>query len=145
MTAAYEGKTGPDYDQLIDVVVDAYAKADPPALNTSVRPSGSENPAALARTWVRGRCSLLPVRFQAGGGDALDVAPVMESLAEQGVTVLFKVDAERMRDGTKPWTLVANGAPFRDDLLVRTDAVSLEACLAVCLPRLREFGLVIPD
>lgn len=32
MTAAYEGKTGPDYDQLIDVVADACAKDDPPAL-----------------------------------------------------------------------------------------------------------------
>lgn len=71
----------------------------------------------------------------------MDVARVMESLAEQGVTVLFKVDSERMRDATKPWTFVASGAPFRDDLLVRTDAVSLE----VCLPRLRELGLVIPD
>ncbi|WBP92048.1 hypothetical protein [Kitasatospora cathayae] len=75
----------------------------------------------------------------------VDVTRVMESLAEQGVTVLFKTDAERMRDGTKPWTFVASGAPFRDDLLVRTDAVSVEACLEVCLPRLREYGLVIPD
>ncbi|WP_079249576.1 hypothetical protein [Streptomyces sp. IMTB 2501] len=69
----------------------------------------------------------------------------MEALAEQGVTVLFKADAERMREGVKPWTFVASGAPFREDLLVRTDAVSVEACLDVCLPRLREFGLVIPE
>ncbi|MFJ8694447.1 hypothetical protein [Streptomyces roseolilacinus] len=75
----------------------------------------------------------------------MDVVRVMESLAEQGVTVLFKVDAERMRDATKPWTVVASGAPLRDDLLVRADAVSPEACLEVCLPRLRESGLVIPD
>ncbi|MFE5325372.1 hypothetical protein ACFRCG_02960 [Embleya sp. NPDC056575] len=59
--------------------------------------------------------------------------------------MLFKVDAERMRDATKPWTFVASGAPLRDDLLVRMDAVSLEACLEACLPRLRELGLVIPD
>ncbi|MFB8139274.1 hypothetical protein [Streptomyces parvus] len=75
----------------------------------------------------------------------MDVARVMESLAEQGVTVLFKADAERMHDATKPWTFVANGAPLRDDLLVRTDAVSAEACLEACLPKLRELGLVIPD
>ncbi|WP_406193190.1 hypothetical protein OH807_02310 [Kitasatospora sp. NBC_01560] len=74
-----------------------------------------------------------------------EVTRVMEALAEQGVTVLFKADAERMRDGRKPWTFVANGAPFRDGLLVRTDAKSVEACLEACLPRLREFGLVIPD
>ncbi|MFC9915122.1 hypothetical protein [Streptomyces sp. NPDC059862] len=69
----------------------------------------------------------------------------MESLAEQGVTVLFKVDAERMREGTKPWTFVASGGPFHEDLLVRTDAASVEVCLDICLPRLREFGLNLPD
>ncbi|MFD8813224.1 hypothetical protein ACFV23_17460 [Streptomyces sp. NPDC059627] len=51
-----------------------------------------------------------------------DVVRVMEALAEQGVTVLFKADAERMRDGVRPWTFVASGDPFREDLLVRTDA-----------------------
>lgn len=33
MTAAYEGRTGPDYDRLIDVVADACAKDDPSALS----------------------------------------------------------------------------------------------------------------
>ncbi|MEU6354582.1 hypothetical protein ABZ896_35565 [Streptomyces sp. NPDC047072] len=75
----------------------------------------------------------------------MDVVQVMESLAEQGVTVLFKADAERMRDGAKPWTFVANGAPFHEDLLVRTDAVSVESCLKICLPLLRERGLVVPE
>ncbi|WP_327575753.1 hypothetical protein [Streptomyces sp. NBC_00145] len=75
----------------------------------------------------------------------MDVVRVMESLAEQGVTVLFKADAERMREGVRPWTFVASGAPFHEDLLVRTDAASVEACLAVCIPRLRAFGLVIPE
>ncbi|WP_051862859.1 hypothetical protein [Streptomyces ochraceiscleroticus] len=75
----------------------------------------------------------------------MDVVWVMEPLAEQGVTVLFKADAERMRAGVKPWTFIASGAPFREDLLVRTDAASVEACLKVCLPRLHAFGLVIPE
>ncbi|GAA2145468.1 hypothetical protein GCM10009760_34150 [Kitasatospora kazusensis] len=75
----------------------------------------------------------------------MDVVQVMESLAEQGVTVVFKADAERWREGRKPWTFVASGAPLRADLLVRTDADSVEACLAACLPRLREFGLVVPE
>ncbi|MFE1904242.1 hypothetical protein ACFW96_11275 [Streptomyces gardneri] len=70
---------------------------------------------------------------------------VMEALAEQGVTVLFKADAERMRDRSKPWTFVASGGPFHEDLLVRTDAASVEACLKICLPLLRDRGLVVPE
>ncbi|GAA2281974.1 hypothetical protein GCM10010145_61850 [Streptomyces ruber] len=66
-------------------------------------------------------------------------------MAGLGVTVLFEADAERLRDGTKPWAFVASGAPFHEDLLVRTDAISVEACPDVCLPRLREFGLTIPE
>lgn len=75
----------------------------------------------------------------------VDVVRVMEALAEQGVTVLFKADAERMRDGVKPWTFVANGGPFHEDLLMRTDAASVEDCLKTCLPQLRDRGLVIPE
>ncbi|MEU7037194.1 hypothetical protein ABZ958_26395 [Streptomyces sp. NPDC046237] len=69
----------------------------------------------------------------------------MAALADQGVTVLIKADAERLRDGTKPWAFVASGQPFREDLLVRAEAHSVEACLAAGLPRLRELGLVIPE
>ena len=75
----------------------------------------------------------------------MDIVRIMEALAEQGVTVLFKADAERMRDGVKPWTFVASGTPFHEDLLVRTDAVSVESCLKICLPQLRARGLVIPE
>ncbi|MGW6316442.1 hypothetical protein [Streptomyces sp. NPDC055099] len=79
------------------------------------------------------------------GQASVDVVRVMEALAEQGVTVLVKADAERMRDGRRPWTFVASGNPFHEDLLVRTDAVTVEACLKTCLPRLRERGLIIPE
>ena len=75
----------------------------------------------------------------------MDVVRLMELLAEQGVTALFKADAERMREGAKPWTFVATGGLIHEDLLVRTDAISVEACLEVCLPQLRKFGLVIPE
>ncbi|MFD4247580.1 hypothetical protein ACFWP3_39250 [Streptomyces sp. NPDC058525] len=50
-----------------------------------------------------------------------------------------------MRDGVRPWTFVASGAPFHEDLLVRTDAASVEDCLEICLPQLRDRGLVIPE
>ncbi|MCX4539220.1 hypothetical protein [Streptomyces sp. NBC_01565] len=75
----------------------------------------------------------------------MDVVRVMEALAEQGVTVIFKADAERMRDGNKPWTFMASGGPFWEGLLVRTDARSVEDCLSICLPRLKEAGLTVPE
>ncbi|MCX5129307.1 hypothetical protein [Streptomyces sp. NBC_00347] len=75
----------------------------------------------------------------------MDIVVIMEALAEQGVTVLFKVDAERMAERRKPWTLVASGAPLRGDILVRTDAASVEQCLEACLPRLRELGFTLPE
>ncbi|MFE3257118.1 hypothetical protein ACFXPS_16745 [Nocardia sp. NPDC059091] len=75
----------------------------------------------------------------------MDVVAIMEALAAQGITVLFKADAERMAERDRPWTFVASGAPLRNDVLVRTDADSVEQCLVVCLPRLRELGLSIPE
>ncbi|MEV8319410.1 hypothetical protein AB0Q95_35155 [Streptomyces sp. NPDC059900] len=75
----------------------------------------------------------------------MDVVRVMEALADQGVTVVFKADAERMREGGRRWTFIASGAPFHDGLLVRTDAVPVDACLQVCLAQLRERGLVVPE
>jgi hypothetical protein len=75
----------------------------------------------------------------------VDVVAIMEALAEQGVTVLFKADAERMAERGTAWTFVAGGAPSREDVLVRTEAASVEQCLAVCLPRLRELGFAFPE
>ncbi|WP_404953097.1 hypothetical protein [Streptomyces sp. 147326] len=78
-------------------------------------------------------------------GSPADIVAIMEALAEQGITVLFKADAERMAERRKPWTFVASGAPLRDDILVRTDAASVEQCLEACLPRLRELGFTFPE
>ncbi|MGB9998603.1 hypothetical protein ACPMJQ_29215 [Streptomyces pseudogriseolus] len=75
----------------------------------------------------------------------MDVVAITDALAEQGVTVLFKADAERMAERRKPWTFVASGAPLREDVLVRTDAASVEQCLAACLPQLRELGFSFPE
>ncbi|PSK69331.1 hypothetical protein C6W96_29210 [Streptomyces sp. CS149] len=68
-----------------------------------------------------------------------------QALAEQGVTVLFKADAERMAGRGKPWTFVAGGAPVRGNVLVRTDATSVGQSHSACLPRLRELGLSFPE
>ncbi|MFC9287499.1 hypothetical protein [Streptomyces sp. NPDC057052] len=59
--------------------------------------------------------------------------------------VLFKADAERLAQRRKPWTFVASGVPLREDVLVRTDAASVEQRLAEYLPRLRELGFSFPE
>ncbi len=41
----------------------------------------------------------------------VDVVAIMKALAEQGTTVLFKADAERMAERRKPLTFVVSGAP----------------------------------
>lgn len=101
---------------------------------------------------ARGRCFRLPWHAPVASPATLidpealmDIVAVMAALAEQGITVLFKADTERMRDGSKPWTFVASGKPFHEGVLVRTDAASVERCLEICLPQLREFGLSIPE
>ncbi|MFF8505859.1 hypothetical protein ACF07L_35175 [Streptomyces anulatus] len=75
----------------------------------------------------------------------MDIVAIMEALAEQGITVLFKADAGRMAERRKPWTFVASGDPLHEDILVRTDAASVEQCLEACLPRLRELGFTFPE
>jgi hypothetical protein len=75
----------------------------------------------------------------------VDVVVIMEVLAEQGITVLIETDAERMAERCKPWTFVASGAPLRADVLVRTDAASVEQCRAAFLPRLRESGFSLSE
>lgn len=75
----------------------------------------------------------------------MDVVALMEALAEQDVTVLFKADAERMAERGKPWTFAASGTPLREGVRGRTDAASVEQCRAVCLPRPRELGFSFPE
>lgn len=60
----------------------------------------------------------------------MDVEQFMARLGEAGITVLIKVDHERMADRGRPWTIVMSGPGLGDEGLVRTDARSLGECLA---------------
>jgi hypothetical protein len=73
-----------------------------------------------------------------------DVVSILEALAEQGVTALIKADGERMLEQSRPWTFVASGEPLGGQV-VRVDAVSVEACLAAAVPRLRALGVSMPE
>jgi hypothetical protein len=69
-------------------------------------------------------------------GPDLDLERLMEGLARAGVTMLLKVDHERMADRTKPWTIVMSGPALGDDAF-RADLPSLVECLDFGLHRLR--------
>ncbi|MEE1753016.1 hypothetical protein [Streptomyces sp. SP18CS02] len=75
----------------------------------------------------------------------MGIVAIMEALAEQGITVLLKVDAERMAERRKPWTFVASGAHCVTTsscvpMLRRWSSASKPAC-----PRLRELGFTFPE
>ncbi|MGC0208385.1 hypothetical protein [Streptomyces levis] len=74
----------------------------------------------------------------------MDIVSILETLAEQGVTALVKADGERMLERSRPWTFVASGEPLGGQV-VRVDAVSVEACLAAVVPRLRALGVSVPE
>ncbi|MEU0042708.1 hypothetical protein [Streptomyces werraensis] len=74
----------------------------------------------------------------------MDIVSISETLAEQGVTALVKADGERMLDRSRPWTFVASGEPLGGQV-VRVDAVSVEACLAAAVPRMRALGASVPE
>lgn len=68
----------------------------------------------------------------------VDVELLMDQLGRAGVTVLLKVDHERMLTGHKPWTMVMSGPGVGEQGLIRTDAPTLQNCLKYCLRELRK-------
>lgn len=65
----------------------------------------------------------------------VDLELLMDELGRAGVTVLVKVDHERMHTGIKPWTMVMSG-PGLGERHIRTDARDLQLCLRYCLREL---------
>ncbi|SOB84483.1 hypothetical protein SAMN06272789_4736 [Streptomyces sp. 1331.2] len=66
----------------------------------------------------------------------VDIELLMDQLGRAGVTVLLKVDHERMQTGHKPWTMVMSGPGLGERELIRTDAPTLQNCLKYCLREL---------
>ncbi|MGK5530897.1 hypothetical protein [Streptomyces sp. URMC 129] len=67
-----------------------------------------------------------------------NVEAIMSALAAQGITVILKIDHERVSDGTEPWTIVMSGPGVGEGEFIRVDASSLAACVEQGVSYLRE-------
>ncbi len=61
----------------------------------------------------------------------------MERLGRAGLTVLLKVDDERLAEGGPFWTVVLSGPALGNQGLIRAESASLTTCLHQALTRLR--------
>ncbi|MCX5535758.1 hypothetical protein OG785_35030 [Streptomyces sp. NBC_00006] len=71
------------------------------------------------------------------GAKEMDIEPLMEKLGRSGVTVILKVDDERMAEGKEPWTLVMSGPGLGEQGFIRSESSSLSGCLEQGFTRLR--------
>lgn len=68
----------------------------------------------------------------------MDIEQLMERLGRSGVTMILKVDDERMSEGGEPWTLVLSGRALGEQGFIRAESASFRDCLEQVLLRLRE-------
>ncbi|MBA2806746.1 hypothetical protein E0500_004575 [Streptomyces sp. KM273126] len=71
------------------------------------------------------------------GAKEMDIEQLMEKLGRSGVTVILKVDDERMAEGGEPWTLVMSGPGLGEQGFIRAESSSLSDCLEQGFTRLR--------
>ncbi|MFH9229763.1 hypothetical protein ACH4NT_37320 [Streptomyces lydicus] len=67
----------------------------------------------------------------------MDIEQLMDKLGRSGVTVILKVDDERMAEGGEPWTLVMSGPGLGEQGFIRAESSSLNDCLEQGFARLR--------
>ncbi|MFE7635896.1 hypothetical protein ACFU7Z_17885 [Kitasatospora sp. NPDC057518] len=67
----------------------------------------------------------------------MNIEKLMEGLGRAGVTVILKVDDERMADGGDPWTVVMSGRVLGDQGFIRAESSSLDECIEQAVERLR--------
>ena len=79
-------------------------------------------------------------------GSDVDIAAatlqILEWLGQQGVNAMIRVDAERVRENSPPWTFAANGGPLEQGL--RADGRTAHACMSIAVTRLRNAGVEVP-
>jgi len=68
----------------------------------------------------------------------MDIGQIMESLGRSGVTVILKVDDERLAQGGEPWTLVMSGPGLGEQGFIRVESSCLNDCLRQGFAKLRD-------
>lgn len=71
------------------------------------------------------------------GAKVMDIEQLMDKLGRSGVTVILKMDDERMAEGREPWTLVMSGPGLGEQGFIRAESSSLNDCLEQGFVRLR--------
>ncbi|MFJ4281862.1 hypothetical protein [Streptomyces massasporeus] len=71
----------------------------------------------------------------------MDMLELMAWLSERGVTIVFKVDGERMVERRAAWMVIAGGGPLGEDSFFRADLATADACLDALLAHLEDKGL----
>lgn len=74
-----------------------------------------------------GMAAGLPMLGLLRGKYSVDGSGLMLRLGESGVTMLVKIDHERI--GGSPWTVVLSGPVVADRMVIRMDGPNLEDCL----------------
>lgn len=71
------------------------------------------------------------------GARVMDIEQLMDKLGRSGVTVILKMDDERMAEGREPWTLVMSGPGLGEQGFIRAESSTLNDCLEQGFTRLR--------
>ncbi|WP_405059321.1 hypothetical protein OG474_42265 [Kribbella sp. NBC_01505] len=66
-----------------------------------------------------------------------DLAEFMQDVGRAGVSMMVRVDHERMGPGRRPWTVVLRGPQVGDRGVMRLDYRRLEECLDAVVEQLR--------
>ena len=69
----------------------------------------------------------------------MNIERIMEGLGEQGITVILKVDHERLAEHGAPWTLVLSGPAMTTGGFIRAESTSVADVLRQCVHRLAEY------
>lgn len=101
----------------------------------------------VCRSWQSDHRLRFGVEFSRGREDHrsvmegadVDVVELMEWLAEQGCSVVFKADGERTPG--RRWMVIVSGCAMGADSFFRTDLASADACLEATLAHLESRGI----
>ncbi|MBB4893149.1 hypothetical protein FHS39_002180 [Streptomyces olivoverticillatus] len=67
----------------------------------------------------------------------MNIEQIMEKLGRSGVTVILKIDDERMAEGSSPWTVVLSGGALGEQGFIRAESSTLEGCIEQVVVDLR--------